>query len=134
MWWDPGDVPFPEGRTDGIDDLLMAPAKCRPMSEESLAAEVDSGYELTFLFPCLNEAETVQACIWEVRDVMSKSGLVGEILVADNGSTDGSQDLAREAGARVMHARHLLQEMFLNYWWQRDERSVPGFGRLVEER
>ena len=58
--------------------------------------------ELTFLFPCLNEAETVGACIDEVRAEMSALGLAGEILVADNGSTDGSQEIARSRGARVI--------------------------------
>lgn len=59
--------------------------------------------ELTFLFPCLNEAETVVGCIEEVQRQFAEHGLQGEVLVADNGSTDGSQDLARAAGARVIH-------------------------------
>ena len=58
--------------------------------------------ELTILMPCLNEARTVTACVREARDYLERSGLSGEVLVADNGSTDGSQQLAREAGARVV--------------------------------
>lgn len=61
-----------------------------------------SDLELTFLFPCLNEAATVAGCIEEVKAQFAASGLEGEILVADNGSTDGSQELARGAGARVI--------------------------------
>ncbi|MCC6350572.1 MAG: glycosyltransferase family 2 protein [Candidatus Eisenbacteria bacterium] len=62
-----------------------------------------SDLELTFLFPCLNEAETVAACIGEVTRQFAEHGLEGEVLVADNGSTDGSPELARAAGARVIH-------------------------------
>lgn len=62
-----------------------------------------SDLELTFLFPCLNEAATVAGCIEEVRRQFEAHGLEGEVLVADNGSTDGSPELARAAGARVIH-------------------------------
>lgn len=58
--------------------------------------------ELTILMPCLNEARTVTACVREARAYLERSGLSGEVLVADNGSTDGSQQLARDAGARVV--------------------------------
>lgn len=57
---------------------------------------------ITILMPCLNEAETIEACIREARDAIRASSLEGEVLVADNGSTDGSADKAREAGARVV--------------------------------
>jgi glycosyltransferase involved in cell wall biosynthesis len=71
----------------------------RPSTVPSIRA---SDLELTFLFPCLNEAATVAACIEEVKRQFAEHGLEGEVLVADNGSTDGSQDLARAAGARVI--------------------------------
>jgi glycosyltransferase involved in cell wall biosynthesis len=58
--------------------------------------------ELTILMPCLNEALTVASCVNKARDYLQKAGLRGEVVVADNGSTDGSQDLARQAGARVV--------------------------------
>lgn len=59
--------------------------------------------ELTILMPCLNEAETVAVCVRKARDYLQRSDIRGEVLVADNGSTDGSPKLAREAGARVVH-------------------------------
>ncbi len=58
--------------------------------------------ELTVVMPCLNEAETVATCVRKAMGFLSASGISGEVLVADNGSTDGSQALATEAGARVV--------------------------------
>jgi hypothetical protein len=51
--------------------------------------------------PCLNEAETLAVCIDKARGFLARSGISGEVIVADNGSTDGSQAIAREHGARV---------------------------------
>jgi glycosyltransferase involved in cell wall biosynthesis len=58
--------------------------------------------ELTILMPCLNEAETIQTCVRKAMAFLAESGLNGEVLVADNGSTDGSQELAEQLGARVV--------------------------------
>ncbi|WP_344857511.1 glycosyltransferase family 2 protein [Planomonospora alba] len=59
--------------------------------------------ELTVVMPCLNEAETVETCVRKALACMREHGIDGEVLIADNGSTDGSQQLARDAGARVVH-------------------------------
>ena len=58
--------------------------------------------ELTILMPCLNEAETLACCIEKAKLGIQKSGVRGEILIADNGSTDGSQTIAEKSGARVV--------------------------------
>lgn len=58
--------------------------------------------ELTILMPCLNEAETVATCVRKAAGFLSRTGIEGEVLVADNGSSDGSRELARGAGARVV--------------------------------
>ena len=60
-------------------------------------------YELTILMPCLNEAETLAICIRKAKKFLAESGVNGEIVVADNGSTDGSQQIAEQEGARVVH-------------------------------
>ena len=59
-------------------------------------------FELTILMPCLNEAETVEVCVRTARTWLDDHGISGEVIVADNGSTDGSQQLAKDAGARVV--------------------------------
>jgi len=58
--------------------------------------------ELTVVMPCLNEAETVATCVTKAVRCMADNGVDGEVVVADNGSTDGSQQLATDAGARVV--------------------------------
>jgi len=58
--------------------------------------------ELTILMPCLNEAATVGSCIAKARGFLERSGIDGEVLIADNGSNDGSRQLAERAGARVV--------------------------------
>ncbi|TDC12623.1 glycosyltransferase family 2 protein [Actinomadura bangladeshensis] len=52
--------------------------------------------------PCLNEAETVETCVRKTIGFFEDNGIDGEVVIADNGSTDGSQQLARDAGARVV--------------------------------
>jgi len=58
--------------------------------------------ELSIVMPCLNEAETLATCIDKAQGYLERSGVVGEVVIADNGSTDGSQDIARAHGARVV--------------------------------
>ncbi len=58
--------------------------------------------ELTVLMPCLNEAKTVADCVMKARATLDRLGVRGEVIVADNGSTDGSRELAASAGARVV--------------------------------
>jgi len=58
--------------------------------------------ELTVVMPCLNEAETVATCVRKAVRFLADNGIDGEVVVADNGSTDGSRELAAEAGARVV--------------------------------
>lgn len=60
-------------------------------------------FELTILMPCLNEAETLGICIDKANTFLAQSGVSGEVLIADNGSTDGSVQIAESKGARVVH-------------------------------
>ncbi|MDW8282916.1 MAG: glycosyltransferase family 2 protein [Myxococcales bacterium] len=59
--------------------------------------------ELSVVIPCLNEVRSVGHCIGRAREAMEREGIVGEVIVVDNGSSDGSIEAARAAGARVVH-------------------------------
>ena len=63
------------------------------------------GIELTVVMPCLNEAETVVQCIDKARVGIDRSGVLGEIVVADNGGKDDSVLIAEKLGARVVHVK-----------------------------
>lgn len=80
----------------------MAATMAGAFLQESADPFETPALELTILMPCLNEAETVATCVRKARSFLQRSGTTGEVLVADNGSTDGSQELARGAGARVI--------------------------------
>ena len=58
--------------------------------------------ELTVVMPCLNEAETLAVCVDKALAALRENGITGEVVVADNGSTDGSQQIAIDHGARVV--------------------------------
>jgi glycosyltransferase involved in cell wall biosynthesis len=58
--------------------------------------------ELSIVMPCLNEAETLSTCIGKARDYLERHKIAGEVLIADNGSSDGSQEIATNSGARVV--------------------------------
>jgi glycosyltransferase involved in cell wall biosynthesis len=65
----------------------------------------DKYVDLTILMPCLNEAETLALCIEKAQKGLKRAGISGEILIADNGSTDGSIEIAEALGARVERVR-----------------------------
>jgi glycosyltransferase involved in cell wall biosynthesis len=64
------------------------------------AIQAEEDIELTVVMPCLNEAATVGVCVNKARGAMERHGIRGEVVVADNGSTDGSQQIAAEAETR----------------------------------
>jgi len=66
-------------------------------------APTSEGIDLSVVIPCLNEASTLGVCLEKAFRSMREHGISGEVVVADNGSTDGSLDIAAETGARVVH-------------------------------
>src|SRR5262249_12336574 len=65
----------------------------------------DAPIELSVVLPCLDEADTVATCVGKALKWMHEAGVSSEVVVADNGSTDGSAELALAAGARVIGVR-----------------------------
>jgi len=64
--------------------------------------EDSSAVEVSIVMPCLNEAETLAVCIEKAMGYLDRAGVRGEVVVGDNGSTDGSQEIAARCGARVV--------------------------------
>jgi glycosyltransferase involved in cell wall biosynthesis len=83
------------------------------LSKRSLTTEAENtlsenetdqfSLELSIVMPCLNEAETLRTCIEKAQLYLKEHDVTGEVIIADNGSTDGSQEIAVEMGARVVH-------------------------------
>lgn len=67
--------------------------------------EFNNSIELSILMPCLNEAETIAVCIEKAHSFLKVNKIIGEVVIADNGSTDGSQRIAEANGARVIHVK-----------------------------
>src|SRR5512146_498056 len=77
------------------------------MNEEALTtsasvASNSTSIEFSVVLPCLNEADTLESCIRSAQRALAEHGISGEIIVADNGSTDGSRDIATRLGARLV--------------------------------
>ena len=93
---------------DGAGPLTAAPITGQMAGQPTGGAPVrddDPGcalIELSVVLPCLNEAETLATCVRKAQESLRRLGVVGEVVVADNGSTDGSQEIARAHGARVV--------------------------------
>lgn len=74
------------------------------MTEETALKLNPEPIELSIVMPCLNEAATLETCIRKAQDFLKASGVSGEIIIGDNGSKDGSVEIAQKCGARVAHA------------------------------
>jgi glycosyltransferase involved in cell wall biosynthesis len=89
-----------------VPDSSLTPdfvgARERSDVDAETLAEHEIAIELSVVLPCLNEADTVATCIRKARAAMHDHDIVGEVIVADNGSTDGSREIAAAEGARVV--------------------------------
>jgi len=67
------------------------------------SVEEETSIEVTIVMPCLNEADTLRTCIEKAQRALSANNIAGEVIIADNGSTDGSQGIAEGLGARIVN-------------------------------
>src|SRR5262252_7332026 len=84
-----------------MNEFTVGSMLAEPSPTVSEAPKPDD--ELTILLPCLNESETLATCIRKAKNFLEMNGIRGEVLVSDNGSSDGSQEIASRCGARVVH-------------------------------
>jgi len=99
---------------------LAAGSSCEPLALATVSPRLPTGptagdsdssdpdpsinlYEVSVVMPCLNEVRTLAGCIRQARAALDSGNLHGEIIIADNGSTDGSVELAESEGAKVVH-------------------------------
>lgn len=83
-----------------LHTLNIAPERPWP---DDIADRAAAAIELSIVMPCLNEAETLALCLRKANAFLAQHDIVGEVIVADNGSTDGSQQIANALGARIVH-------------------------------
>ena len=88
----------------GEDTLGMSAMLMEAIADQIPATDKDFP-EVSIIMPCLNEADTLAACISKARQALNEQEIAGEIIVADNGSTDGSQAIATKLGARLVNVR-----------------------------
>jgi glycosyltransferase involved in cell wall biosynthesis len=92
---------------DRLDAAMQAVDACLALppaltADEKVSA-TPAAIELSVVMPCLNEADTLATCIRKAQRALAEHGIQGEIVIADNGSSDGSQEIAASLGARVVH-------------------------------
>ena len=75
----------------------------RPEIKDPVLQGTPTAVELSVVLPCLNEAETLETCILRAQQAMRDANIAGEVVVADNGSTDGSIEIGERLGAYVIH-------------------------------
>jgi glycosyltransferase involved in cell wall biosynthesis len=84
-----------------VTEQVVAP----PALEANAPADAGPALRLSVVIPCLNEVDTIALCVQRAREMLDAGGIAGEVIVVDNGSRDGSAQLARDAGARVLLER-----------------------------
>ena len=90
------------GQPEG-DRFTMSELGISASSSQASFLDSQKPIELSVVLPCLNEAETLERCLVKVGQTIKHLGICGEIVVADNGSTDGSQAIAARLGVRVVN-------------------------------
>jgi len=90
------------GKTQRPHEDVLTIQEMHVKYDEPAGENVDGEVELSILMPCLNERETLEICIRKAQAFLTSHNIRGEVVVSDNGSKDGSQEIARNCGARVV--------------------------------
>ena len=90
---------------DDAPSQLTLPGAAPEATSEPRSQATPYPLELSIVMPCLDEAETLRGCIQNAQAFLEEQQVEGEVVIADNGSRDGSPEIARRAGARVVHVR-----------------------------
>ena len=98
-------LPLLECHLDPMSPSLTVEQVVTRSAPEPQSEAAQDNVEVSVVMPCLNEAETVGTCVRKAADALRLANIAGEIIVADNGSSDGSQEIAKRAGARVIDIR-----------------------------
>jgi hypothetical protein len=83
------------------DEMTMETVKAE-IATRVVAEAIAGAVDVSVVIPCLNEANSIGICVGKAIEAFQAAGLRGEVVVADNGSTDGSVDIAGKLGARVV--------------------------------
>src|ERR1700687_5253893 len=86
----------------GVGHAVPSVDSVSPPHAVAWSATDSTSVEVSVVMPCLNEADTLGICIDKARRALDQAGLAGEIIVADNGSTDGSRETAQRMQARLV--------------------------------
>src|SRR3974377_2190856 len=85
--------------------ILESRSERRHPADVAPRNEGDDIIEVSIVMPCLNEADTLETCIRKAQAALGEHDITGEIVIADNGSTDGSQEIAAKLGVRIVHVK-----------------------------
>jgi glycosyltransferase involved in cell wall biosynthesis len=86
----------------GLEIFIMSPKSDGLNVSDAIPRSDVGAVEVSVVMPCLNEAETLESCIRKAQRALNEAQIIGEIVIADNGSTDGSIEIAEHSGARVV--------------------------------
>jgi glycosyltransferase involved in cell wall biosynthesis len=88
----------------GLDSMTTTLRSVLCEGSRNTTSRVPASLEITVVIPCLNESRSIAACVDAAMAAIERLGVTGEVVVSDNGSTDGSVEIAQGHGARVVHA------------------------------
>src|SRR5216683_2388641 len=100
---------------------INAQTQLRTQENESTTQQASTPLDVSVVIPCLNEANSLAFCVEKAIASFRQAGLRGEVIVADNGSTDGSIEIAESNGAKVLRVSERGYGAALIFWQSRSQ-------------